>query len=386
MSYIPPNPNGSATSANSSPVVIASDQSTIPVSNANGATSANQTNGTQQTKITDGTNVPNVLKSDGTVAGENAQLVAPAVRQLTFSTSTPGAQTILANTDVSHYTWMEIVYSSVGSGLALTGQFSTASGGTYISSSSFSSSPSTTAVNALGVTASTIYTSSIRGNFFQIAVSALTSGTFSGTITLRATPPAREIVHVGGTVAATQSATWSVGSSSATNSAPPANAFYMGIQNVSAATLVGATSFNVADGATGNAILAVGLDVWNGTTADKLRNNTTGVIIAAGATSTNAGVSTTTYNASKAVILINVSAYTSGSLTVTVNGVSSTGYTYPILTSTAISAAGVTPLRIFPGSTPSANAVANDMVPRTLQVVVTGTFVATYGIDYELSV
>lgn len=32
MTYIQPNPNGSATSANSSPVVIASDQSTVPVS------------------------------------------------------------------------------------------------------------------------------------------------------------------------------------------------------------------------------------------------------------------------------------------------------------------------------------------------------------------
>jgi hypothetical protein len=34
MAYIPPNPNGQATAANSSPVVLASDQSTIPVSNA----------------------------------------------------------------------------------------------------------------------------------------------------------------------------------------------------------------------------------------------------------------------------------------------------------------------------------------------------------------
>ena len=37
------NPNGSTTAANSQPVVIASDQGTIPVSNASGATSANQT-------------------------------------------------------------------------------------------------------------------------------------------------------------------------------------------------------------------------------------------------------------------------------------------------------------------------------------------------------
>lgn len=43
MTYVPPNPNGSATSANSSPVVIASDQSAIPVTVSGVATAANQT-------------------------------------------------------------------------------------------------------------------------------------------------------------------------------------------------------------------------------------------------------------------------------------------------------------------------------------------------------
>ena len=45
MTYIPPNPNGQATMANSTPVVIASDQSTIPVSVSGVATAANQTTG-----------------------------------------------------------------------------------------------------------------------------------------------------------------------------------------------------------------------------------------------------------------------------------------------------------------------------------------------------
>ena len=42
MAYLPPNPNGSATSANSSPVVIASDQASIPVTVAGVATAAAQ--------------------------------------------------------------------------------------------------------------------------------------------------------------------------------------------------------------------------------------------------------------------------------------------------------------------------------------------------------
>jgi hypothetical protein len=54
MSYNPQNPNGQATSANSAPVVIASDQSALPVSLSGGATAANQTNATQKTQIVDG--------------------------------------------------------------------------------------------------------------------------------------------------------------------------------------------------------------------------------------------------------------------------------------------------------------------------------------------
>jgi hypothetical protein len=49
MAYNPNNPNGQATSANSAPVVISSDQSTIPVSVSGVATAANQT--TQNTKL-----------------------------------------------------------------------------------------------------------------------------------------------------------------------------------------------------------------------------------------------------------------------------------------------------------------------------------------------
>lgn len=169
------------------------------------ALDATLTGGTQQSKLTDGTNIVNVLKSDGTVAGQNAQLVAPAVQTLTFTTSTPGAQTILANTDVSHYAWIEIIYTSVGSGLALTGQFSTASGGAYVNQSTFASNTGSPN-GALGTTVSTVYTSPVRGNFFQMAVSALTSGTFTGTVTLRTIAPP----FITTLVSASQSGTWTV--------------------------------------------------------------------------------------------------------------------------------------------------------------------------------
>lgn len=155
--------------------------------------------------------------------GYNGMPVNSSTKTLTFTTLASGAQTILGNTDMRGFSWVEVVYTSVGSGLALTGQFSTASGGTYVNQNTFSNnngSPN----GALGPTVGVIYTSPIRGNFFQIAVSALTSGTFAGTVTLRSLPPPSYTVLA----TSSQSGTWTVGSNSATGSATPANAFSVG--------------------------------------------------------------------------------------------------------------------------------------------------------------
>lgn len=177
------------------------------------ALDATLTGGTQQTKVTDGTNIANVIAGD---TGYNAQAIASSTKSYTFTTSASGAQTILANTAVAGYSWIEVVYSSVGSGLALTGQFATASGGTYINSSTFSIGASGNAA-ALGVATGTLYTGPIRGSFFQIAVSALTSGTFAGTVTLRSISPGPTSLFVS--------------PGSGTGGAVPANAFYVGISD-----------------------------------------------------------------------------------------------------------------------------------------------------------
>jgi hypothetical protein len=174
MSYNPQNPNGNNTAANSTPVTLASD-----------------TNG--PVKIYDGTNTANVIAGD---SGFNGLVTAGATKTYTFSTSASGAQTIVANTPCEGYSWIEIVFTSVGSGLALTGQFSTTSGGTYVNCSSFSNRTSPNAAAPLGTSVNTIYGSPVNGNFFQIAVSALTSGTFAGTVTLRAITPVPEAMYV----------------------------------------------------------------------------------------------------------------------------------------------------------------------------------------------
>lgn len=624
-------------------------------------------------KLGDGTNpgtTANVVPGD---TGFNGIATASATKTYTFTTSASGAQTILANTPTEGFSWIEVVYTSVGSGLALTGQFSTASGGTYVNSTTFGTSSGTASTNPLGVSNNLIYFSGVHGNYFQIAVSALTSGTFTGTVTLRATAPPYSNVSVG----AGQNGTWIVGSNSATGSAVPANAFYEGINNgggnlagvnsinnvgdanngagttavgltaytgsasdrvrtasaasnttgtgllgtgmlgydgtsyqaigataanstttgtsgisaltagtgfttatltlnsgtpntnwydmlnyawvsveiltnttpatltfqtsgdsaqtnISSMALTGANSFSSAaptlstvsangtfhgprigryfrvssnngagtttlvltfhtvpsstlnlpnatgsnsatgsavpanafyagvndngslgglhtpnsnvtaiissnmvntmgftyngsnfdafrsataasnttgvgllgmgllasdgsnfqvvrtmigstDGNSGNNALFTGSGLYNNSTFDRYRNNTTGVVIAAGATGSNAGVSVTTYNAAKLLLAVNITSG-AGTVTVAIQGITSSGYSYPILTSTALTGVADNVLRVFPGATPATNTVANDLVPRTIQVVTTVVGTIAYGIDYELSV
>jgi hypothetical protein len=124
---------------------------------------------------------------------------------------------------------------------------------------------------------------------------------------------------------------------------------------------------------------------YNGTNMDRVRMNTTGAIVAAGATTTQSNVALTTYNAKKLIVIVNVTAG-AGSVTVTINASTSSSYTYPLLVSSALSGVATTPLRIFPGATPSANAVANDAVPRNVTVTATVSGSITYGIDYVLGV
>lgn len=74
MAYTPPNPNGSATSANSSPVVIASDQATVKTKLATDVADVTGTITTSSSTVvmTDLTGVGSVTVSvAGTYAGVN---------------------------------------------------------------------------------------------------------------------------------------------------------------------------------------------------------------------------------------------------------------------------------------------------------------------------
>lgn len=127
MSYNPNNPNGQATMANSAPVVVASDQSAVPVSGtvtANAgtnlntsalATSANLTAGTQKTQVVDGSG--NVISStsnalDVNIKTNNAGSVV-STNNSSSTNITGNASFTGTSEDVTQYSEMRVsVYSS----------------------------------------------------------------------------------------------------------------------------------------------------------------------------------------------------------------------------------------------------------------------------------
>lgn len=81
-------------------------------------------------------------------------------------------------------------------------------------------------------------------------------------------------------------------------------------------------------------------------------------------------------------VAINVTAFTAGSVTVTIQGVLPDGTTYTILASTALAATGVVRLIVSPDMLAVANKVANDIVPDTVRIhcAVADATPITYGI------
>lgn len=238
----------------------------------NGSAVATVASGVQAVGIDDGTNIANVVAGD---SGFNGVAVASATKTYSFTTSASGAQTILANTPTEGFSWIEIVYTSVGSGLVLTGQFSPTNAGSYITPSGLWGTSGAISPGNLGAVINTIYYAPIRGSYFQLAISALTSGTFTGTVTLRATaPPVLQSYS-------SQNGTWTVGSNSATGSAVPSGAFYMGASGASG-NLAGLVNLQtLGDAGSGAGTLGSGPLVFNGTNYDRTRSataasNTTG--------------------------------------------------------------------------------------------------------------
>lgn len=109
MTYIPPNPNGSATSANSTPVVIASDQASIPVAATLGAET---TKAIGVTRTADGSG--NLVTSTGNALDINVKSGTVVIDESTLATS---AKQDTTNTEIGIVTETAPTTDTASSGL-----------------------------------------------------------------------------------------------------------------------------------------------------------------------------------------------------------------------------------------------------------------------------
>ena len=85
-------------------------------------------------------------------------------------------------------------------------------------------------------------------------------------------------------------------------------------------------------------------------------------------------------------LVVDLTAFSSGSLTPKVQGKDGNGIYYDLLVGPAIAATGTTVLKVYPGLTPSANAIANDFLPSVFRIILTvgDATSITYSVSYNL--
>ncbi len=242
------------------------------------------TGGTQQSKITDGTNIAHVLKADGTAAGQNAQLVSGtgySTATLTLNSGSPNT----AWFDMLNYAWVSVAILTNTTPATLTWQTAGDAAGTNPNNINLRTVGAvTTTLSATTTSAVAAFEGPRQGRYFRVT-SNNGAGTTTLTITFFTTPAQSYTV---GALAA-QSGTWTVGASSATGSAVPANAFYQGV-NPQTALPAAATAGNLT-GATADkygrqVVLANGFRDIIGSQTTTITSSTTETTIATAVAST----------------------------------------------------------------------------------------------------
>lgn len=341
-----------------------------PVTVANGALNAMAIDANANTIVVGG--VPQTATTANTTQG--MVLAGGGMQTNAYSISTTGTSTPL---DAGNFASISIYINTLTSG---TITFQTSDDNTNWASKLVYPTNGLFAPVTTTTFSASMFSASLGERYFRISYSG--AGTTTGTIVFKS----NSYAGTPGLPSVTQSGTWTVGSNSATASVVPPNAFYAGMIDGSG-NLVGLGSAARANGDTNgltNGIANANYS-FNGATYDRQRNNTSVVVVAAGTTSTQTGVTVTTYNARSLVLAVNITAG-AGTLTVAISGSTTSGYTYPILTSTALTGIADNTLRVFPGATPASNTAANDALPRTLSITYTVVGSITFGSDAVLSV
>ncbi len=148
------------------------------------------------------------------------------------------------------------------------------------------------------------------------------------------------------------------------------------------------TVSTLGDGQTGGYFPAIADYVYNGSTYDRLRNNTEGTLLdSAARTATTASADQTNYNAKGVRIFINATASAatpSVVFTIEVKDPVSAKYT-AVATSAAITGAGHTVVTVYPGITAAANVSISHVLGRTWRVTATAADAdsLTYSVGYS---
>lgn len=128
------------------------------------------------------------------------------------------------------------------------------------------------------------------------------------------------------------------------------------------------------DGDTATTVMEVLNGLYNGTTVDQQRGNLDNItILASGArTTTQTSTDQTNYNHKGVIVVLDVTVPGTGSITLEIDAKDPvSGKYYAVLTGAAVTTLSTNIYRVYPGLTASANATANDILPRTWRIKVT---------------
>ncbi len=145
------------------------------------------------------------------------------------------------------------------------------------------------------------------------------------------------------------------------------------------------------DGAATTPMLEVSPGLWNGATADRQRGNLDNIsLVASGAyTTIQTSADQTNYNGRGVKVVLDMTTVGTGSVTLEIDGKDPvSGKYYAILTGAAVTTNVTNIYTVYPGVTVAANAAVSDALPRTWRVKVTANNAnpATYSVGASVIV
>lgn len=335
--------------------------------------------GVQAVGVNDGTNTANVLKSDGTAAGQNAQLIAGTYLSSTWSVSAPAAA---VSTDAGNYKWISVHITAYTSG---TITFQGSNDNATWNSINLSQEGVATAATATATTGAGLWTGPLNFRYFRLNITGAGS-TNAGTVLFFTNGGALATYGI----SAAQSGTWTVGANSTTGSAVPANGFYMAGKDASG-NLAGVLVSSLGDGVVSSSGMVNAISTaFNGSNYDRLHNNEAVTLLASAArTTTQTSADLVNYNgASFLDVILDVTAVATSSLTLAVDAKDpASGKYYNLITGATVSTVSTNVYRVGVGLTAAANSIVNLPVPRTFRIVVTvgNANSTTYSVGYNLT-